>query len=336
MVDIMIVGEAWGEKEEETGVPFSGTSGWLLDQMLAVAGINRKDCYLTNVFNLRPKPSPDIKTLCGPKSSAIPNMPALAKGQFVRAEYAKELERLYAEVRRERPNIVIALGATATWAFLHTSGIKQYRGAVAPSCEQVSSRLGCTQKLLPTYHPSMVGRDYSARPIVIADLHKAKREGTFPDVRRPSRNIWLYPTLEDLARYEREHIEPSTLLSIDIETKGDLITCIGFAPDPSSAIVIPLFQGENQNYWVTRDQELAALDYVRRWCAMKPSVFQNGLFDLKYLWQRYGIPVPLAQEDTMLLHHAYQPEMEKGLGFLATIYTDESSWKFMRKGKRHD
>lgn len=336
MADIMLVGEAWGETEAETGVPFSGTSGWLLDQMLSAAGISRRDCYVTNVFNLRPKPSNDVKNLCGAKAEGIPGLPQLGKGQYVRAQYAKELERLYEEVRRERPNLVVALGATAAWAFLHTSGIKQYRGAVAPSHERVSARVGFTQKVLPTYHPAMVGRDYSARPIVIADFGKAKREAEFPEVRLPERKLWLYPDLEDLARYEREYIEPATLLSIDIETKGDQITCIGFAPSPDSAIIIPLFQGQCRNYWGTSEEELKALAFVRRWCAMKPSVFQNGMYDIKFLWQRYGIPVPLAAEDTMLLHHAWQPEMEKGLGFLATLYTDSPSWKYMRRGKKHD
>jgi hypothetical protein len=33
----------------------------------------------------------------------------------------------------------------------------------------------------------------------------------------------------------------------------------------------------------------------------------------------------------MLLHHAIHPEMRKGLGFLGSIYTDEPSWKLMRK-----
>jgi len=75
---------------------------------------------------------------------------------------------------------------------------------------------------------------------------------------------------------------------------------------------------------------LTAWNYVRRWC-QKPSVFQNGLYDIHFLWRRYGISVPNAIDDTMLMHHAFQPEMEKGLGFLASIYTDEQSWKFMRK-----
>jgi hypothetical protein len=41
-----------------------------------------------------------------------------------------------------------------------------------------------------------------------------------------------------------------------------------------------------------------------------------------------------AAEDTMLLHHAIQPESLKGLGFLGSIYSDERAWKGMndRKG----
>lgn len=335
MIDILICGEAWGEREEETGIPFSGASGWLLDQMLSQAGIKRSECYVTNVFNLRPKPSNDVKNLCGSKADGLVGFPALGKGQFVHAQYAGELDRLYAEIRRENPNLILALGATAAWATLLTSGIKQYRGAVAPTSPQVTKKLGREYKVLPTYHPAMVARDMSARPVVVADFGKALRESAFPEIRIPDCFIWTHPTLEDLATYERDYINPATLLSIDIETKGDQITCIGFAPSPDSAIVIPLFRGENGSYWGTIEEELAALKFVRRWCT-KPCVFQNGMYDMSFLWRRYHIPCPNAMEDTMLLHHAYQPELEKGLGFLATIYTSRPSWKAMRLGKKHD
>ena len=33
----------------------------------------------------------------------------------------------------------------------------------------------------------------------------------------------------------------------------------------------------------------------------------------------------------MLLHHALQPESEKGLAFLGSVYTNEASWKMMRQ-----
>lgn len=333
---IALVGEAWGEKEEEVGRPFMGASGWILDQMLSQAGISRSECLVTNCFNLRPRPNNDVKNLCGPRATGIPGMPQLQVGKYVLARYAPELERLYAEVRRTDPNIIIALGATAAWAFLHTSGIRSIRGATAVTCRAVSDKLGREYKVLPTYHPAAVAREWSLRPIVIADLDKARRQSDEPTFTRPHREIWLRPSLLDLANYEREYIIPAESLAADIETKQDQITCIGFAPSTSTAIVIPFFLESGQNYWPILQEELAAWDYVRHWLAIKPTVFQNGLYDINFLWSRYGIPVPLASEDTMLLHHAMQPEMEKGLGFLASVYTEEASWKFMGKGKKHD
>lgn len=336
MAKIALVGEAYGEKEEEAGRPFVGTSGWLLDQMLSQAGISRSECLVTNCFNLRPRPNNDIKNLCGPRTAGIPGLPQVQAGKYILAQYAYELERLYDEIRAADPNVIVCLGATAAWAFLYTSGIRSIRGATTVTCPTITERLGRQYKVLPTYHPAAVAREWSLRPIVIADLDKARRQSSSPKFRRPSRQIWLRPTLMDLANYERDFIRPADSLAADIETKQDQITCIGFAPSPSMAIVIPFFLESGSNYWPTLAEEVAAWNYVRQWLASKPTTFQNGLYDINFLWSRYGIPVPLASEDTMLLHHAMQPEMEKGLAFLASVYTEEASWKFMGKGKKHD
>lgn len=329
---IMLVGEAWGEHEEEQRLPFVGPTGFILRQMLSQVGIRFEDCYVTNVFNLRPKPSNDIKNLCGSKAEGIPGMPAVQAGKYVLAKYAPELERLYGEISKEDPNVLVALGATAAWALLETSGIKKYRGAATLTCNNVSRRIGRPVKVLPTYHPSAIAREWALRPVGLSDLDKARSESGYPEIRRPNRKIWIRPTLADLAEYERDYITPSHRLSIDIETKGEQITCIGFAPSPSSAIVIPFYSAAQAdgNYWRSSDDELTAWAYVRRWCELKPAVFQNGLYDINFLWTKMGIAVPKAEHDTMLLHHALQPEMEKSLGFLATIYTNEASWKFMR------
>ncbi len=334
--DIMLVGEAWGEKEEEQHQPFVGTAGWILDGMLSNVGLHRRDCHLTNVFNLRPHPSNDVKNLCGSKAEGIKGYPALVKGKFVRAEYQPELDRLYREIREVNPNVVVALGATAAWALLKSTGIKAIRGSIAFS--DPSLPLPRQFKILPTYHPAAIAREWTNRPVGIADLDKAKRESTTPEFRRPVREIWTYPTLADLAEYEQRYILPSELLSNDIETWQNQITCIGFSPSPNHGIVIPFISElrQGKSYWPSIEEELEAWNYVRRWLALKPSIFQNGMYDIQFLWRSYKIPVPLAMEDTMLLHHAFQPEMEKGLGFLASIYTDEQSWKFMRKGMKHD
>lgn len=337
MTDIAIVGEAWGEKEEEQGRPFVGTSGWLLDQLLSQAGIARRDCFVTNVFNLRPRPSNDVKNLCGTRPEGIPGLPELQRGKYVLRKYEPELDRLFKELADVQPNLIIALGATASWALLRSSGIRAIRGATTTTHPAVSERIGGVHKVLPTYHPAAVAREWSIRPVVVADLEKAKRQSATPEFVRPRRLVWIKPTLQDLADYERDYILPAARVAADIETKQEQITCIGFAPSPESAIVIPFFCEDGRSYWGTASDELRAWGFVRRWLALRPTTFQNGLYDINFLWRVYGIPVPLAEHDTMLLHHAMQPEMEKGLGFLASVYTDEASWKFMRKGQmKHD
>ena len=322
---MMLVGEAWGKDEEEAGEPFVGASGRILNGMLKQVGIVRKECYLTNVFNLRPQPTNDVGNLCGPREEGIPGMPFLTAGKYVSAQYAPELQRLFAEIKRESPNVIVALGATAAWALLRTSGIRKWRGA------PILSDYG---KVLPTYHPAAVMRQWQLRPIVLADLAKAVRESEFPEVNRPKRKIWVEPDLDDMTNFYYMHIKPSPALSIDIETIGDMITCVGFAPTIDRAICIPFFDESKpgKNYWPTFEQEREAWDYVRYFCSLKKRiVFQNGLYDMNFLWRTMGITVPHATDDTMLLHHALQPELEKGLGFLGTIYTDEAQWKFMRK-----
>lgn len=333
---ILIVGEAWGKEEAEAGgKPFVGPSGRLLKGCLSQVGISYDECYVTNVFNLQPKPSNDISNLCGKKDEALPGWPALTKGKFVRAEYSNELERLFKEILYVKPILILALGATACWALLKTTGIKNIRGAPIP-CDVGSTKglFGNTLKVLPTYHPAAVLREWKLRPILIADLYKARHEMDFPEIRRPAREIWIEPSLADLDTFEKEHILRSPQLSIDIENSGEQISCIGFAPSKNIALVVPFISKENKtgSYWNTLDEELLALDWCRRMCKLdKVMIGQNILYDVNHLWRNYGITIPHVAEDTMLLHHALQPEMEKGLGFLGSIYTEEPPWKMMRK-----
>ena len=120
------------------------------------------------------------------------------------------------------------------------------------------------------------------------------------------------------------------MLAVDIETRDNQITCIGFAPSAQIALVVPFedMRKPGGSYWGSLDAELAAWEWVRHVLDLPiPKVFQNGLYDLHRLWRGYGIPVRNAEHDTMLLHHALQPESPKGLAYLGSIYTDETAWK---------
>ena len=60
---IMLVGEAPGKKEAQTGRPFCGAAGKVLDELLASASMKRSDVYITNIVKDRPTlnrdPSPE-------------------------------------------------------------------------------------------------------------------------------------------------------------------------------------------------------------------------------------------------------------------------------------
>jgi uracil-DNA glycosylase len=325
---IALVGEAWGENEARERTPFVGAAGYELTRMLSEAGINRADCFITNVFNLQPKGN-DIETLCGAKGDGIEGFPPLRPGKFIRREYRSEIERLFNELGDCRPTVIITLGNTPTWALLGTTGISKIRGTVAWS-ERANV------KCLPTYHPAAVLRQWDLRPVTVLDLAKGKRESEFPEIRRPERSIWIEPSLEDMERFYDNHLRHCRLISFDIETSGNQITCIGFAPSPSIALVVPFHdpRREGRSYWPTARDERAAWDFVRRVLGLpQPKLAQNGIFDAGYLWRQYRIPVINLEHDSMLLHHSLYPESEKGLGFLGSVYTNEASWKLMARHK---
>jgi uracil-DNA glycosylase len=324
---IALIGEAWGEQEARERKPFVGPTGGMLNYMLRDAGIERRDCFLSNVFNLRPYAN-KIETLCGPKELGIKGYPSLGKGGYVKAEYANHLERLGDELERFNPNIIVALGNTAMWALLGTTAITKNRGVTQLSTHTISGF-----KVLPTYHPAAVAREYSYRPVVIADLIKARKQSTSPLIIRPTRKIWIEPTLGDIIEFNKTYIKSCKRLAVDIETFGASITCIGFAPKEDLALVIPFLDSRRTDraYWPTTSDESKVWRVIKD--VLQSSVykvFQNGLYDIAFLYRGYGIKVNNAEHDTMLLHHALQPERLKGFRFLGSVYTDEGNWKQMR------
>ena len=164
---------------------------------------------------------------------------------------------------------------------------------------------------------------------------KAARESAYPEIRRPPREIWIEPSLSDISEFISTHIAGCRLLSVDIETSGSRVTCIGFATSASIAIVIPFddIRKKDGSYWPSREDEVKCWHLVRSVLSdgSIPKLFQNGVYDISFLLRAYGIKVLGAAEDTMLLAHALQPESLKGLGYLGSIYSDEGAWKHMRK-----
>ena len=66
--DIMFVGEAPGEQEDLSGIPFVGRAGQLLDKFLYAVDIKREDVYIANILKCRPPknrdPLPEEENAC--------------------------------------------------------------------------------------------------------------------------------------------------------------------------------------------------------------------------------------------------------------------------------
>lgn len=321
---IMLVGEAPGKDEVMLGVPFVGSSGRELDRMLAQAGIDTKACYKTNVFWCQP-PKNDLLAFTGSKSEAIPGLPAVKPGKYIRLEFKSHYDRLYEEIRAVKPNIIIPLGNTALAALTGHGQIGRYRGTV------VQTKAGV--KALATFHPASVLRVWSQRPICVADFIKAKRESEFPEIVIPPRKILINPSLHELETFYDFHLAKAKWIAVDIETKSRQIRCIGFAPTPTDAVVIPFADTRQagNHYWLSLAEETRALTIVRKVLegpALK--VLQNGSYDLQYIWRWFKCGINNWAADTTIAHHALYPEMQKDLGFLGSLYTIEPAWKIMR------
>lgn len=324
---IALVGEAPGAEEEYAGIPFIGKSGRLIKSLLKGAGIDFESCFVTNVFLDRPKQN-KVEEFFTNKKLGVKNLPASGRGKYLKPEFAAEIERLKLELMSATPNIVIALGGTASWALLGDGKISSIRGFIA------ESTLVPGLKVLPTYHPAAVLRQWDLWATVTMDLAKAFRESETFEIIRPERQIWIEPDLSDMEIFYLTHLLSAKQISVDIETRGGQITCIGFAPNPNLSIVVPFHDERKpgQSYWTTPADEILAWQYVRRVLELPcEKVMQNGMYDMQYLWKTAGIRTRNARHDTMILHHTLQPELPKSLAFLGSVYTNEAAWKGMRE-----
>lgn len=369
---IVIVGEAWGKDEEPLKQPFVGESGKELFRMLGEAfpdlepelhaqisdlhrygsaWVRDRQRWLeaagiayTNVLAFRP-PDNKMENLCGKKKEVGGDHylhPPISLGKYLLPEYLPELDRLQAELAGWQPNLVLALGNTACWALLRATNIGSIRGTVTAGHPEGAA---AGRKVLPTYHPAGVMRNWSWRPIVVADLMKASRECSFSEIRRPERRVLIDPTLSEIkqwfeltiahAKAIKDH-DGMLIVAADTETESKQIKMISFSYDIGEALNIP-FWNKSQPGWSHypehEEREIWNLIDSFMNSPLIELCWQNGIYDYQYV-NPMMISVARSKHDTMLLHHSLYPELQKGLGFMGSIYTAEASWKLMRKEKQ--
>lgn len=127
---IMIVGEAPGQNEDETGLPFVGRSGQLLDKILDSVKLDtEKDVYICNIIKCRP---PDNRV---PTSKEV----AACKPYILE------------QIRLVNPKIILLTGATSVKSLTGDKrGMKQIRGTWI----EWEGRL-----CMPIFHPAFLLRN---------------------------------------------------------------------------------------------------------------------------------------------------------------------------------
>lgn len=129
---IMFVGEAPGKQEAESGRPFVGRAGRLLDELIESVGLERADVYITNVVKDRPPGNRD---------------PHVGEVEL----YAPFLMR---QIRTIRPRVIVALGRFATDLILdHFDRETQKIGELHGREIEVEASYGPVT-VVPMFHPA--------------------------------------------------------------------------------------------------------------------------------------------------------------------------------------
>ena len=141
--EIIFIGEAPGQKEDEQQRPFVGQAGKLLDELLKSIGLERKDVYITNVVKFRPPdnrdPTPEEKEAC--------------------------LPFLQAEIALIKPKVLVPLGRHALTQFFTKMSITDAHGK--------PHTVG-TMAVFPIYHPAAALHNPGLRQALFDDFAALK------------------------------------------------------------------------------------------------------------------------------------------------------------------
>jgi len=143
--EIVFIGEAPGKNEDLQGKPFVGAAGKFLNEMLAQAGMDRSDVYITNIVKYRPPNNRD--PLPEEKAAFWPYL-------------LKQLEII-------QPKVVITLGRHSMEYFLPGLKIGQIHG------EPKRIQFGDHKiVIMPLFHPAAALYNGGLRQTLIDDFLK--------------------------------------------------------------------------------------------------------------------------------------------------------------------
>ncbi len=320
---VLIVGEAPGEKEDETLIPFcpGAPAGSVLERAIRRKGFNREQFAIANVVPSRP-----------------PN------NYLDGAHYEEEaitwgLEHLDAAVAKYRPKAILALGGVATRATTglagHKLGVSNLTGFVLPS-----PRYGVP--VVVNHHPSFLRRGAMGlfgvlmRSIKLAVTVAAeKRQPILPPVDNPPLGYLLHPTeqqvvelVKEVQRHSTDNIE-HRYLAYDIETPNSTDEDVAEEAkggQPIKSIQFSLAGGSGI-YFPWREPFIEAARHIL--ASRLPKLgWNNWRFDDPVL-EANGCTIGGESHDLMWAWHHAQPDIPRGLQFAAAQSGWPWPWKHM-------
>ncbi len=147
---ILFIGESPGKNEAETGRPFCGKSGKVLDNMLESIHLNRSDVYITNIVKDRPQENRD------PTAEEI-------------KMYAPFLDR---QIQIIQPQVIATLGRFSMDYIMNKFGLVDQIGTIGElhGKEFIAKTDYGPVVIIPLYHPAVALYDGSNKETILKDF----------------------------------------------------------------------------------------------------------------------------------------------------------------------
>lgn len=320
--DILFVGEALGIQEANTGKPFVGPAGSILNKVFRYVGIDRDAVAIHNIINCQPPNNNLVGTSY--EHEAINSCSQYINRTLDEGSY----------------KVVVGLGAVASKQLLGlygTKGVSIFELHGAPARDKSDQYW-----VIPTVHPSFILQGgHNMFGVLAFDIMKAleiARDGFDGDkanlIIDPGWAAWDIWVKETIAKAQAT--QNGLWLAVDIETPlkhknsdesdnvgfniADSIYRVNYSCDKDEAITTP-FDAQH----MAGHKALLAHPKIKK-------AFWYMNFDKPNL-ENQGVPVLEPCYDMMWGFHLLQSDLRKGLGFVSPFYSSYGPWKHLTDHK---
>lgn len=212
---IMFIGEAPGQREDQTAIPFTGPAGQFLDELLSHAGLTRSDVWVTNLVKCRPprnaNPSADVIAVCAPKW-------------------------LDMEITALRPDIVVTLGVVSSRYVLGSAWTDTMDHMHGRPIEDVNLPGGHMTTVLPVYHPAAGLHNASQIRAIFEDFAVLGKVIQGEAIERP---VDEYPNPEYFELTAPKNFDETVAVDVETLGLGGELWSVQMSDAPGHAVFIP-------------------------------------------------------------------------------------------------